>query len=178
MTLVVASLVERGISGVSRSSRKAFASGADAVEVRLDHIIGLSVRPTLIDDAKEAVNGVTIATYRSVGEGGRGRLTGRRREDLLRRVVDAGFEYVDLELTQDRALLDELAARRGSPKTISSSHFTDPVGPARLRSRLEKACACADIGKVAAPCENAGQAIRAAGVGLEFKRRRKSFTLM
>jgi shikimate dehydrogenase/3-dehydroquinate dehydratase type I len=178
MTLVVASLVERGIAGVSRSSTKAFGAGADLVEVRLDHVAGISRRRKLIDDARAAVNGPAIATYRSAEEGGMGSLKGGRRRDLLRRVIDAGFEYVDLELVQDGALLGQLGAASGSPKSICSYHFARAASAQRVRSRLEEACASAHIGKVAMPCEDAGQAVRLAEIALELKRSRKRFALM
>ena len=84
MTLVVASLVERSISGVSDSSRAAFSAGADIVEVRLDHLESLS--DEMIAHARHAACGPAIATLRSRAEGGRCSLDGPARERKLRRI--------------------------------------------------------------------------------------------
>ncbi len=178
MTLVVASLVERSIAGVSRSSTCAFDAGADVVEVRLDHVAGLTKRVGMLGDIRAAVDGPAIATYRSTSEGGRGRLRGERRRRLLSKVMDAGFEYVDLELVEDGRLLDELDGASSRPKVISSHHFSGSASTREVRAKLTKACDGAHIGKVAMPCEHAGHAIALAKVALEFKKGRRRFALM
>src|SRR3989337_2958206 len=106
MTQIVASLVERSIDGVTDSSRLAFKDGADLVECRLDHLAGLS-RKT-IAEARMAILGPAIATLRSIGEGGNSGLSGPRREQMLRAVLDSDFEFVDLELDSDKMLLKEI----------------------------------------------------------------------
>jgi shikimate dehydrogenase/3-dehydroquinate dehydratase type I len=178
MTLVVASLVERGVAGVSRSSKEAFRAGADAVELRLDHLRNLEREPRLVEEARAAVDGPAIATLRSVREGGLSRGTGAMRARLLDVVIESGFEYVDLELTTDRKRLEQLAGRRSKPKTIGSYHFRRPATRSEVRDKLERACAVADIGKVAVPCDHAGHAVAIADVGLEFSGRGVGFALM
>ena len=177
MTSVVASLVERGIAGVSRSSTRAFDSGADIVELRLDHISHVTTRHALLDDIRAAVDGPAIATYRSVDEGGRGRLTGDRRRELLSRVLDAGFEYVDLELKKDGALIDDIG-KTSKPKIISSFHFGSSASMREVRAKLRRGCESGDVAKVAMPCEHAGHAIALARVALEFRKERRAFALM
>ena len=65
MTYIVASLVERSVSGVSDSSRKAFRQGADLVEVRLDHMRIPKLDSRSLSKVREAVHGPAIATLRS-----------------------------------------------------------------------------------------------------------------
>ena len=174
MTLVVASLVERGIAGISRSSGRAFESGADMVEIRLDLVEGIDDGPGLIERARAAVDGPAIATLRSSNEGGGSLLTGRARGDLLSDIANAGFEYIDLESARDARLLNELRASRKRPKTISSYHFDSPAPIRRVRERLLKGSAEADIAKVAMPCTDASQAIGLAELALEFSEARRS----
>ncbi len=178
MTLVVASLVERGIAGVARSSKEAFAAGADAVEIRLDHIRGLERKTGLLDEARSAIDGPAIATLRSAREGGLSRCTGANRARLMATVLDSGFDYVDLELVMDRKLLEYRRGRPRGPKVIGSYHFRRPATRSEIRGRLERACGTADIGKVAAPCNHAGHAIAIADVGLEFSRKKRVFAVM
>ena len=179
MTLVVASLVERSIAGVARSSRKAFEAGADLVEVRLDHLRGIDDRVVLVEDAREAVDGPAIATLRSHKEGGLSQLEGSARRRLLDRIADAGFEYIDLESARDGALLRKLKqASRGHPKTISSYHFKAPASRARVKERVLSAQGTADISKVAMPCENAAQAVMLAEVALGLPKKRKASAVM
>jgi shikimate dehydrogenase/3-dehydroquinate dehydratase type I len=178
MTLVVASLVERSIAGVARSSRKAFAAGADAVELRLDHLEGLGRGSSMLEEARRAIDGPAIATLRSVGEGGLSRAKEAQRARVLERVMESGFEYIDLELASDRRLLERLREARSSTKVIGSIHFSRPATRAEIKNRLERACALADIGKVAAPCDHAGHAVAIADAGLEFSDRGVDFALM
>ncbi|HIH01931.1 TPA: shikimate dehydrogenase [Thermoplasmata archaeon] len=178
MTLVVASLVERSIAGVARSSKKAFAAGAGAVELRMDHLVGLASKPSMLDEAREAVDGPAIATLRSSREGGRSRLKRQSRARLLERAFEAGFEYIDLELTADSGLITRLRGKGGSTKTIASYHFRRPATRHELLSRLGAACEAADIGKVATPCEHAGHAAAVASAALEFSGRGREFAIM
>ena len=176
MTLVVASLVERGISGVSDSSRAAFSAGADIVEVRLDHLESLS--DEMIAHARHAACGPAIATLRSRAEGGRCPLDGPARERKLRRIIDSDFEFVDLELAADAKILRTVSQEEIRPFTIASAHFPKPVSRSQVEKMLFRACAAADIGKVAMPCEDAGHAIMLAQVALSLSKTRKRFVLI
>ena len=178
MTLVVASLVERGIAGVSRSSKKALESSADLVEIRLDRIKNMDGERSLVEEARAAVECPAIATLRSSNEGGGSQLTGKARYDLLVRIADAGFEYIDLESARDAKLLRELRSARGRPRTISSYHFDAPAPRARVKERLLKGCSEADIAKVAMPCADASQAVGLADLALELSAERRALAVM
>jgi len=166
MTYVVASLVERSVPGASDSSKKAFRHGADLVEVRLDHLRIPKLDRTSLSKVREAVRGPAIATLRSSEEGGQSWLRGRTRERALRAVLAAGFEYVDLELDRDGRLLQELGRREDRPELIVSSHFSGPARAKEVQKTLARACRAGDFGKVAMPCDDAGQAVMLATIGL------------
>jgi shikimate dehydrogenase/3-dehydroquinate dehydratase type I len=178
MTLVVASLVERSIAGVSRSSKKASEAGADLVEVRLDHLRLIDSSPRLIREARGAVDGAAVATLRSTREGGKSALRRSARRSMLQAIADSGFEYVDLELARDAALLEELGSSQRDPKAIASYHFSRPVTKALVRQRLEKGLASGAIAKVAMPCENAAQAAMLAELAKEVSVKRRPFVLI
>jgi len=178
MTYIVASLVERSVSGVSDSSRKAFREGADLVEVRLDHLRIPRFDAMTLSKVREAVRGPAIATLRSSEEGGRSRLRGGAREKALRAVLGAGFEYVDLELQRDGRLLGELRRRERKPSVIASFHFGRPAAAKDVEKALTRACKAGDFGKVAMPCEDAGQALMLASLGLRHSAAGDSFVLI
>lgn len=176
MTLIVASLVEKEVSGVSDSSRKAFSVGADLVEIRLDHMD--SIAAATIREARRAAQGPAIATLRSRRQGGRCDLKDRDRENKMRQVVDSDFEYVDFELGTDDRLLAKVKGEEIRPTVIVSHHFKKPVSRARVEKILLEACRAGNIGKVAMPCEHAGHAIMLAQVGLSLAKSRKKFVLI
>lgn len=167
MTYVVASLVERSVSGVSDSSKKAFSHGADLVEVRLDHLRLPRLDQRSLSRIREAIRGPAIATLRSTDEGGASRARGPAREKALRAVIGAGFEYVDLEAARDRRLLTELGRRDRRPEVIASTHFSRPASAKEVQKALAIACRSGDFGKVAMPCEHAGQALMLAAIGMK-----------
>ncbi len=178
MTLVVASLVERSLAGAARSSKKAFAAGADVVELRLDHVRDIVRRPSLIQDARSAVDGPAIATLRSEGEGGSSRHAGAKRREVLEEILDSGFEYIDLEITTDRNMLEALDRPCRGTKTIGSYHFRRPATRGEIEAKLRRACYLSDIGKVAVPCENAAHAVAVAEAGLALSREGRDFAVM
>lgn len=176
MVRLVASLVERSIPGVSRSSMKAFSLGADIVEVRLDHIEGVQMDAETLSEVREVVKGPVIATLRSAAEGGRSPLRGSRRERALRAVGAAGFEFIDLEARTDSGIVNAPAAE--GPQRIISSHLRAPAGAKEGARRLEATCAAGDIGKVAMPCTDASQALMLARLGMMAKGAGKDFALI
>jgi len=176
MTIVIASLVEGSIAGVTRSSKAAFRQGAEAVEVRLDYFTKLT--PRTLPQIRDACAGPTIATLRSSAEGGRSKVSAKAREAMLREIVSAGFHGVDLETGRDRALLRELGESKERPLTIASAHFTEPAPESVIESTLSQACMLGDVGKVAMTCENAPQAIMLANIGLKFAARGKRFVII
>lgn len=176
MTKLVASLVERSISGVADSSKLAYAAGADIVEIRLDHLDSLSDQA--IAEARSAAHGPAIATLRSRKEGGRSPLEGESRERKLGSIIDSEFEYVDLELGTDAKLLKSVAEEELRPITIASTHFSKPVSRLAIERALAAACGAADIGKVAMPCAHAGHAIMLAQTALGMSGTKKRFVLV
>jgi 3-dehydroquinate dehydratase / shikimate dehydrogenase len=125
-TSIVASFVPASVEEAVDAA-SAVPPGARIVEVRLDRIGGEG-----LSAIREAFRGVPLmATARSVAEGGlwSGRPDDLRR--LLRAALDAGFEWVDVELRAGEAILAELPARR----VVLSFH--DPAGlPADLPGLL------------------------------------------
>jgi len=176
MTQLVASLVERSIDQLAEASKAAYEAGADLVEIRLDHLESAS--DEMISMARKAVLGPAIATLRSSDEGGRSSLGRTARENKLRFVAGCDFEFVDLELDRDGALLSEIGEEEPRPVTIASKHFRRPVGRAAVERALTRACAAADIGKVAMPCDHAAHALMLAQVGLRFSRANRRFVLV
>jgi shikimate dehydrogenase len=178
MTLIVASLVERSIAGASRSSQTAFDSGADVVEVRLDHLDRQALHADALSELRGAIHGPAVATLRSTSEGGLSSLGREERSAALADVLASGFDYVDLELEADWELLQSIKGNTDGPRAIASSHFKEPVPMAAVAERLLSACDAGDIGKVAMPCENGLQALGLARVGMEFSREGRKFALM
>ena len=132
----------------------------------------------MLDEVRGAVDGPAIATLRSSREGGRSTVSGAQRVRLLERVLDAGFEYIDLELNTDRRLLARLRDSGSHPRTIASHHFGRPATRSEVITKLDAACKAADLGKVAAPCEHAGHAAAIASAGIEFSESGRRFALM
>jgi shikimate dehydrogenase/3-dehydroquinate dehydratase type I len=176
MIQIVASLVERSITGVSDSSKAAFAAGADIVEVRLDQLE--SVSDKTIAGARAAAHGPAIATLRSRSQGGRSALEGAAREKKLRRIAESDFEYVDFELESDLRTLKRVMKEEIRPVTIASVHFPQPVPRSKIETAVTKACAAADIGKVAMPCEHAGHAVMLVRAALSLSKTKKRYALI
>ena len=176
MTLIVASLVERGLAGVSDSSKEAFRQGADIVECRLDHLDDMS--PELVREVRRAVLGPSIATLRSRREGGGSALRGAGREEILTAALESDFEFVDFELHSDKKLLRKLGRQDWVSETIVSSHFAKPVKRRTVERKLKEASELGDIAKVAMPCEDATDALMLAEIAMRMARRRKRFVLI
>jgi len=110
-------------------------AGADLVEIRLDH---LKDRRNLRDIANSTLL-PTIATNRSVRQGGRFSGTEAERLDVLRYAAASGFKYADVELGRQSArLADEMLAIGVRP--IISRHFPEGTPSlAQLRQTLRRA---------------------------------------
>ncbi len=177
MTLVVASLVEGSIQEASASSRAAFAAGADLVELRLDHLKEFDVHTAR--KARREILGPTIATLRSKAQGGKSPLTGEKRAEAIKEILDSDFEYVDVELESDRALVKKWkGSRETGTKTIISSHLQRPVSRTVIEKKLAESFALGDIAKVAMHCEDASQALELAQLGLRLARQRKAYAII
>ena len=112
---------ERGLIAVAlnepttehaRSALRRAAGVADIVELRLD-LMGELDLPRLLAERPCPV----VVTCRAVREGGRWRGSEEARLDVLRRAIDLGVEYVDVE-----ADAIHLIRERGRSKLIASSH--------------------------------------------------------
>jgi len=176
MTHLIVSLVEKDSAGFGSAARAAFESGADLVEVRLDHLKGLT--PAKVKEVRHAVRGPAIATLRSVGEGGKSKLGKRAREELLLRIAEMGFEYLDLELSRDSSVLEAIQEEDWRPRTIVSKHFMKPVSRSTVQSAFRSAVEAGDIAKVAMTCDNASEAVMLAQIGLGLSKRRKRFAVV
>lgn len=176
MTLVVASLVERSISGVADSAKAAFKQGADLVEIRLDHLG--TVDTSKLVDVKNAIAEPTIATFRSWREGGLSILPEQERDYLIREILTFGFEYVDVELETDISILEEVKWMSGKPQLIVSKHFVTPASAKDVETALAEACRLGDIGKVAMQCDHEGHALMLADIGLRFSKAGERFVLI
>ena len=177
MTLIVASLIEGSIQEASASSKEAFAAGADLVELRLDHLKDFDIH--MVRKARREILGPTIATLRSKDQGGRSSLSGAKRAEAIKEILSSDFEYVDLELDSDKALLRKGRdlAETGT-RVIVSSHLQKPSSRATLERKLAESLALGDIAKVAMQCEDASQALDLAQVGLKMSRQRKEYVLI
>lgn len=176
MTHLVVSLVEKDATGFATSAKAAFESGADLVEVRLDHLKGLTAGK--VKEVRHAVRGPAIATLRSDSEGGRSKLGRRAREELLLRISEAGFEYIDLELSRDSSVLKAIREEEWRPRIIASKHFLRSVPKSAIQGALRSALEAGDIAKVAMACESAADAVMLAQIGLDLSKRNKKFAVI
>lgn len=125
--------------------------GAELVELRLDYIARAIDLSRLLDDRP----GPVIVTARRQQDGGRWTKSEEERLMLLRSVIAAGVEYVDLEFD-----IAEQIPRYGNTKRIISLHEMS-VTPENL-DKLHAAIADkdADIVKLATTANNFGDNVR------------------
>jgi 3-dehydroquinate dehydratase type I len=95
---------------------------ADMVELRLDYS-GIDTDVRRLRDATELP---IVATNRSAKEGGRWRAAEEDRIKLLTSALEAGVEYVDVELSADVARLAREARENGA-EVIASRHYGSSV---------------------------------------------------
>ena len=122
-------------------ARRDGASGADLVELRLDH-----ARDPDVDGALAGRRAPVVVTCRPAWEGGRFRGSEEERRRILERALELGAEYVDVEW---RAGFDDLIRARNGRNIVLSSHDFDGV-PADLAARYRAMCATgAEVVKLA-----------------------------
>ena len=160
MTKVAAVILGRNTSEVEGQSRIALAKGADLVEIRFDEIADLG--PDTIRHLAKAVGEHAIATLRSSVQGGAQRRGRAPRSALMKEICVQRFAYIDLELEEDEAELDDLArvAHHNSAKVIVSHHFAGAVDVHQASDFLDACEARGDIAKVANPVGDFGTAIQ------------------
>jgi 3-dehydroquinate dehydratase/shikimate dehydrogenase len=110
-----------------RARRDAMTGCADLVELRLDSVADPDVAAALADRQRPV-----IITCRPRWEGGLFDGSEDARRQLLQSALEAGAEYVDVEV---RAGFDDLIARRNGRRIVLSLHDFDQV-PDDLEDRL------------------------------------------
>jgi 3-dehydroquinate dehydratase/shikimate dehydrogenase len=90
--MLLVSLISETLEALAADARKAFARGADAVEVRADFLHDPAPQP-----ARKALEGTAIYTLRPERGGGKWSGSERERLALLQEAGKVGFEFVDVE---------------------------------------------------------------------------------
>jgi len=114
-------LPARKLSDLIPMIRRAEASGADLVEIRLDYMNAL----TTMDDLGKIVEQASvplIAANRQYQQGGFRRQDEGQRVEALLRAAEIGFEYVDIELTTAELELTIKRVEDHGARSIVSHH--------------------------------------------------------
>lgn len=136
----------------------AIASGADAVELRIDEFRDTAVE-AVADECRRLAGIPLLATVRAAAEGGKWRGTEQERLGLYRAVLPL-VDAVDIELSAKEIRGEVIEAAHSSGKTVLGSFHDFDATPsdAVLAALAEDAReAGADILKVAARCNNAAE---------------------
>jgi 3-dehydroquinate dehydratase type I len=131
---ICASVAVEGAARAIRLIEKAEAKGAGLVEVRLDYLKSFKK----IRDIARSASVPLIATNRQHGQGGKRPQNEDERLRVLLDAVDAGFQYVDLEVTTvdlQRAMLELKAA--GAKIIVSHHDFKRTPDIAELENILD-----------------------------------------
>lgn len=154
--------------------KRAKAAGGDLVELRLDLLDELDV--PVIEDVLSRIDRPVMATVRSAGEGGKAELGGDDRARLLRAVIEAAPDWVDLEWN-DRDLVRP--AHRNDVRVVLSRHLEEPATAGRILAEIEKALALdADVAKVAMPAPDQDAVAVLIDAASRARRRGFPYTLM
>ena len=113
-------------SDYPRLIQRAEAAGADLIEIRLDY---LSVDPSdALKDLRylvERTSASMIVTNRAYEQGGGRKQNEDERIKILMRAAEAGFEYVDVELTTPKISSVVEKIRSNGSKPLISFHIFD-----------------------------------------------------
>jgi len=90
---------------------------ADIIELRLDLIDDFDL-PVLLKEAGKPC----IVTNRCKMDGGQFMGTEEERVDILRKAIDLGVDYIDIETSTPGPLLKSILENKGSVKVILSHH--------------------------------------------------------
>ncbi len=123
-------ICERTREGVIRAIPEA-SRMADLIELRVDYLKEPDLRAFLAKGGKPF-----IVTNRKKDEGGRynGEETNRLR--ILREAVDLGTDYVDVEMSTEKSLLEGLLGNKKKSQVILSFHDFQGTPPERELHRL------------------------------------------
>lgn len=116
---------------------------ADFIELRVDLMVNPDI-PALLKAAEKPC----IVTNRTKLEGGQFKGSEEQRIDLLRQAINAGADYIDIEASTRKDLLQSVLSAKGKTRVILSYHdFTRT--PQRLESIYETMCEIpADVVKI------------------------------
>jgi 3-dehydroquinate dehydratase type I len=160
MSLICVSVIEESLPEVITSSVKCKSQGVDIVEVRLDYLkepVTQSIFDALYD-VKMNIDLPMIITIRPRWEGGNFVGEEEERLEILKKAIDKGFDYVDLELKiqeKKRTFLVDHAKYIGV-KTIISNHDFEGTPAKEIILDQIKECHSAngDLAKVAYLCNS------------------------
>lgn len=131
---ICAPVAAEGADGAIRLIEEAEAKGADLVEARLDYLKSFKKVRKIAESASVPL----IATNRQYGQGGQRPQHEDERVKVLLDAADAGFQYVDLELTTTdlQSVMRELKAK-GAKIIVSQHDFKRTPDIAELRSIMD-----------------------------------------
>lgn len=143
------------ISGINakKLANIALKSGAALVEIRADLILN-SDAEMLRRDFSDILDR-SIITLRSESEGGGSALRGKQREEWLAEAFGLRSLFIDLELDNDRRLIERWSTERA--RIIVSKHFLSNWTEEQVVNALRECCRLGGIGKVAVKVSDAAQ---------------------
>ena len=122
---------------------------ADIVELRIDYIRNINLNELISTKRAGAYRNMPLLiTNRKIDEGGRFEGSERERVALLKEAVELGVEYVDIELSTEEALIEELLQKihnnDNQAKLIISHHdFSRTSSEKELKDRFDE---CLKVG--------------------------------
>ena len=141
----------------ARRDEASYADGADLVELRLDRVRDLDLEGALADRTRPV-----IVTCRPVREGGKFAGSEQERHAILRRALELGAEWVDLEW---RAGFEALIAKRQGRNIVVSTHdFEGTPGDLEDRYRAMRRTG-AEVVKLAVRSRSAADVVRLLRLG-------------
>jgi 3-dehydroquinate dehydratase-1 len=93
---------------------------ADIIEIRLDMMESFELKPIIMSSVKPV-----LATYRSKKQGGRGKDDSDMAADYLISAINAGADFIDVELSMDKSPRERIIDAKGKAKIIVSTHVND-----------------------------------------------------
>jgi 3-dehydroquinate dehydratase type I len=90
---------------------------ADLIELRVDYLRGVTL-PLLLENRKKPF----IVTNRKKEEGGRYKGEEKERLSVLQKAIDLGADYIDVEFTIEKSILQDLIRNRRETQVILSFH--------------------------------------------------------
>lgn len=143
--------------------RKAEDSGVDLIEVRLDYAdLGFSEIIELLDNIVKKCSKPLIATNRQKKQGGKCNLSEEERIKTLISAAEAGFTYVDVELTTQglEKIIGEIKAK-GAKAIVSFHDFNNTPSIEEMKRIVEAQInAGADLCKLVTMAKNISDSVK------------------